>query len=185
MARPVPASDDTDLVRRAAGGDSAAVLALYDRHAPAVLALTLRILGSRDEAEEVLQDAFVRAWQEASEYDANRAGFRAWICTIARNRALDLLRRRSTAQRLKGFGDSPEPTAGPEADSVAAEDRARVQRALLQLSGPQRQCLELAYWTGLTHVEIAERLETPLGTVKTRILDGMRKLRAILDGGAA
>lgn len=179
----VPATnDDLELVRRAARGDSAAVMSLYDRHSGPILALAQRILGNRDEAEEVLQDAFVRVWQEAASYDANRAGFRAWICTIARNRALDVLRRRATAQKMSASLEPPTGPARPDA-SIAA-DSERVKSALGQLPPPQRQAIELAYYEGLTHVEIAERLSAPLGTVKTRILDGMRKLREIVDGGA-
>ncbi len=156
---------------------------LYDRHAGVILALAFRILGSRDEAEEVVQESFVRVWQDAADYDAARAGFRAWICTIARNRALDLVRRRSTADRLKGLADVPQSGAGPEADVSDSEDRARIRAAMAKLATPQREALELAYWSGLTHVEIAEKLQAPLGTVKTRILDGMRKLKSLLDGG--
>ena len=184
MARDGVNSDDADLVRRAAKGDSAAVMALYDRHSSAVLAVALRVTGRRDEAEEVLQDAFVRVWQEADGFDPARASFRAWVCTIARNRALDLLRRRSTADRLRTGAAEPERPATPENDAAAAEESARVRKALGTLPPAQREAIELAFWKGLTHAEIAEALETPLGTVKTRILDGMRKLKALLDGGA-
>lgn len=183
MSRVPAPNDDLDLIRRAARGDGAAVLALYDRHAPAVLALAQRILGSRDEAEEVLQDAFVRVWQDAASYDPGRAGFRAWIFTIARNRALDVLRRRATARKTAA---SLEPPSAPERpDASIAADAERVKRAIEGLPDAQRQALELAYYEGLTHVQIAERTGAPLGTVKTRILDGMRKLREIIEGGGA
>lgn len=179
---PAPA-DDLSLLRRASTGDSAAVLALYDRHSGAVMALAVRILGNRDEAEDIVQEAFVRVWQEAASYDASRAGFRAWICTIARNRALDLLRRRGTASRAAATGDPPPEPERPDALASLGQGAMRVRAALKELPDAQRQALELAYFAGLTHVEIAEKTRTPLGTVKTRILDGMRKLKALLDTG--
>lgn len=182
MDRAPALPDDADLVRRASRGDAAAMLSLYDRHAGAVLAVALRIAGTREEAEEILQDAFVRAWQEADAFDPARAGFRAWICTIARNRALDHVRRRATADRLRGAVEAPDAPKAPDAEAGEAQQRERVRAALAKLPAPQREAIELAWWGGLTHVEIAERLRTPLGTVKTRILDGMRKLRALLEG---
>lgn len=179
---PSPASDDVSLLSRAATGDSASVLALYDRHAGALLALAMRVLGSRDEAEEVLQDSFVKIWQEAASYDSTRAGFRAWACTIVRNRALDVLRRRGTASRTAAItAETPESSQGPDAAATDTETSKRVRQALADLPDPQRQALELAYYEGLTHVEIASRTKAPLGTVKTRILDGMRKLKAKLE----
>lgn len=178
---PRSATDDLSLLTRAATGDSAAVLALYDRHASALLALALRVLGNRDEAEEVLQDSFVKIWQEAETYDATRAGFRAWACTIVRNRALDVLRRRGTAARTTALAsDAPVPDAAPDASAAENESATRVREALAQLPDAQRNALELAFFEGLTHVEIAAKTSTPLGTVKTRILDGMRKLKAAL-----
>lgn len=178
---PSPSPDDLALLTRAASGDGTAVLALYDRHASALLALAMRVLGSRDEAEEVLQDSFVKIWQEAATYDASRAGFRAWACTIVRNRALDLLRRRGTAARTAAVSESPEAVAGPDAAAAESETSKRIRAALAGLPDVQRTALELAYYDGLTHVEIATKTNAPLGTVKTRILDGMRKLKAALE----
>ena len=178
------ATQDSELLQRASKGDSTAVLQLYDRHAGAVLALAIRILGGRDEAEEVVQESFVKVWQEAATYDAGRAGFRAWICTIARNRSLDLLRRRGSANRAKPQLREPDRGVEPEAAEIGA-DGARARTVLATLPAPQREAIELAYFEGLTHTEIAERTGTPLGTVKTRILDGMRKLRdALAEGGS-
>lgn len=182
MASVPSASADHELLRRAAGGEQAAVLALYDRHAPSLLALAFRVLGNRDEAEEVLQESFVKIWQEAGSFDPARAGFRAWSCTIVRNRALDLLRRRGAAKHAAAApGGVPETPPAPDVDAAAGESAARVRRALAQIPEAQRAALELAFFEGLTHVEIAARTKTPLGTVKTRILDGMRKLRSMLE----
>lgn len=174
------ATEDAELLRRASGGGSTAVMQLYDRHATVVLALAMRILGGRDEAEEVVQESFVKVWQEAATYDAGRAGFRAWICTIARNRSLDLLRRRGSANRAKPQLAEPARGVEPSAAEVGA-DGARARTVLATLPAPQREAIELAYFEGLTHSEIAARTKTPLGTVKTRILDGMRKLRDALE----
>lgn len=175
------ATDDIALLRAAAKGDASAVLALYDRHGAALLALALRVLGNRDEAEEVLQDGFVKIWQEAATYDPERAGFRAWACTIVRNRALDVLRRRGTAARnLEASVETPVPVTEPDAAAGASEDGARIRAVLVELPEAQRTALELAYFEGLTHVEIAARTSAPLGTVKTRILDGLRKLKSAL-----
>lgn len=176
-----PAIDDVALLRAAAKGDASAVLALYDRHGAALFALALRVLGNRDEAEEVLQDGFVKIWQEAATYDPERAGFRAWACTLVRNRALDVLRRRGTAARnLEKSAEAPVAATGPDAAAGASEDAARIRAALVELPDAQRTALELAYFEGLTHVEIAARTSAPLGTVKTRILDGLRKLKSAL-----
>lgn len=186
MATAPSTADDLDLLRRAAGGDSSAVMALYDRHAPVLLALATRVLGSRDEAEEVVQESLIRVWQEAKSYDPARGGLRAWLCTIARNRALDRLRRRSTSTKAAAVPEAAEPPAGPDSLAAGAETAARVRSALASLPDAQRKALELAYYEGLTHTEIAEKTGAPLGTVKTRILDGMRKLKSMLvDGGDA
>ena len=137
-------SDDLSLLTRAAKGESAAVLALYDRHASALLALAIRVLGNRDEAEEVLQDSFVKIWQEAASYDANRAGFRAWACTIVRNRSLDVLRRRGTAARTAVSAETPEAVPGPDATATETESAKRVRAAIAELPDAQRNALELA-----------------------------------------
>ncbi len=176
--------DDLALVRAAAAGDPSSIGRLYDRHAPTLLALAYRILGSRDEAEEVVQDAFVRLWQEAERYDPARAAFRSWLCTIARNRALDLVRRRASAARVAAGAEPPPPGPAPDETAAAGESSSRVRAALAALPEAQRRALELAYYEGLTHVEIADRTKSPLGTVKTRILDGMRSLRKTLEGVA-
>lgn len=172
-------TEDAELLRRASNGDAAAVMQLYDRHAGVVLALAVRILGGRDEAEEVVQESFVKVWQEAATYDAGRAGFRAWICTIARNRSLDLLRRRGSAMRARPQLREPDRGVEAAAPEVGA-DGTRARAVLATLPAPQREAIELAYFEGLTHSEIAKKTGTPLGTVKTRILDGMRKLRDAL-----
>jgi RNA polymerase sigma-70 factor (ECF subfamily) len=180
------AREDRDLLIRVATRDGAAFARLFDLHAPVTLGLLNRILGGRAEAEEILQEVFLQVWMQADRYDADRSTARGWILMLARSRALDRLRRRDSSRRR-------EEAAGEEAaDSVlvppvgtarleSQERQHRVTSALGALSPDQRRCIELAFFEGLTHTQIAERLQAPLGTVKSRILLGMNKLRQALS----
>jgi RNA polymerase sigma-70 factor (ECF subfamily) len=170
-------------VERAARGDAAGLRALYDRLAPRALALALRILGARGEAEEVVQEAFLEVWRRARDYDPARAEPSSWVVMITRSRALDRLRSRSTAERTaQSSAQEPREPAAPspleEAERRGA--RERIARALASLPAEQLQAIELAYYQGLSHSEIAARTGTPLGTVKTRIKLAMDKLAALL-----
>jgi len=183
-------AEDESSLRRLASGDQAAAARLYDRHARPLYSLILRILGNETEAEDVLQDVFAQAFRQASRYDARRGAVAAWLLTIARSRAIDRLRTRRTrvetaASAMKTLDDMPD--VQPDAASTMLdEERSRmVRRALGELPLLQRMAIELAYYEGLSHTEIAERLEQPLGTVKTRIRMGLLKLRDVLTGGAA
>ncbi|MFL6193714.1 MAG: sigma-70 family RNA polymerase sigma factor [Thermoanaerobaculia bacterium] len=178
--------EDHDLIRRVASRDGLAFARLFDLHAPVALGLLSRILGVRAEAEEVLQEVFLQVWMQADRYDAARSTARGWILMLARSRALDRMRRRDSSRRR-------EEAAGEEAAASVAvppvgterlesqERRAQVTSALGALSDEQRRCIELAFFEGLTHTQIAERLRAPLGTVKSRILLGMNKLRQALN----
>src|SRR5262245_10174755 len=179
------AADQATLARMARGeGD--AVAELYDRHARPIYSLALRILGDSTEAEDVVQDVFSQAWRQAATYSASRGAVAAWLLTLTRSRAIDRLR----ARRARPSGVSDERAAdkladaGPPADSqvLSSEQVARLRTALDELPLLQRAAIELAYFEGLTHAEIAERLEQPLGTVKTRIRLAMLKLRDVLAG---
>lgn len=179
-----PERDDTYLLRRIASGDGDALTELFDRHSPVVLGLLVRIVGGRAEAEEVLQEVFLQAWMQADRYDEERATPRGWLLMLARSRALDRLRRRETQRRREdeaagGAGDAVVPMGTARLE--AAERRSRIGAALGILSPEQRNCIELAFFEGLTHTQIAERLQAPLGTVKSRILLGMNKLRQALS----
>ena len=183
------AEDETSL-RRLAFGDQAAAASLYDRHARPLYSLILRILGNETEAEDVLQDVFAQAFRQAARYDPRRGAVAAWLLTIARSRAIDRLRARR-ARVETGAGETQTldemPDAQPDAVSTMLdEERSRlVRRALGELPMLQRIAIELAYYEGLSHSEIAERLEQPLGTVKTRIRLGLLKLRDVLTEGRA
>src|SRR6478672_757625 len=177
---------DQAALARMAGGDGDAVAELYDRHARPIYSLALRILGDATEAEDVVQDVFAQAWRQASRYSASRGAVAAWLLTLARSRAIDRLRSR----RARPAGVSDDRVADrladvrPTADVqvLSSEQVARVRAALDELPLLQRAAIELAYFEGLTHAEIADRLEQPLGTVKTRIRLAMTKLRDVLAG---
>lgn len=159
---------------------------LYDRHARPIYSLALRILGDTTEAEDIVQEVFSQAWKQAARYNASRGAVGAWLLTLTRSRAIDRLR----AKRARPGDVSDERVAGqlvdagPPADLLvlSSEQVARVRAALDELPLLQRAAIELAYYEGLTHAEIADRLEQPLGTVKTRIRLAMLKLRDVLAG---
>ena len=175
--------NETDLLRRITTGDGAALSRLFELHSPVVLGLLIRILGNRAEAEEILQETFLQVWMQAERYEESRSSPRGWVLMLARSRALDRLRRRESSRRrdeeVSGEGPvSIRPTGTERLE--AAERKTLVSSALGLLSPEQRDCIELAYFEGLTHTQIAERLSAPLGTVKSRILLGMNKLRQAL-----
>jgi RNA polymerase sigma-70 factor (ECF subfamily) len=163
---------------------------LYDRHARPLYSLILRILGNETEAEDVLQEVFAQAFRQAARYDSRRGAVAAWLLTIARSRAIDRLRARRTRVEAPAGEMQPldeMPDAQPDAASTMLdEEQSRlVRQALAALPMLQRMAIELAYYEGLSHSEIAERLEQPLGTVKTRIRLGLLKLRGVLTEGRA
>ncbi|OLC17262.1 MAG: hypothetical protein AUH29_02450 [Candidatus Rokubacteria bacterium 13_1_40CM_69_27] len=175
-------SAGADLIRNMAAGDRDAFSPFYDRYAPLVYPLILRIVRERADAADVLQEVFWEAWQSASTYDPGRGTPEAWIVTRARTRAID--RVRSIRRRNERFGAPLEealaapPGMGGDAAQRAA-DRSVIRSALDRLADVQREVIELAYYGGLTQTEIAERLQQPLGTVKTRIRSGLERLREI------
>ena len=170
------------LLRQMQTGDEAALEVLYRRYAGLVFTLALRIVGDPELAREVLQDAFLRCWDGRETYDPGRGRVPWWLMGIARNRAIDLLRSRSHQARLREqeplSGATRTPNQLDTADAVAL--RHGVARALEGLSAVQRQAIELAYYGGLTQVEIAEQLDEPLGTVKSRTREAMERLRVSL-----
>jgi RNA polymerase sigma-70 factor (ECF subfamily) len=170
-------AEGTKLVARLARGEAAALGEFFDRYSSLAYGLAVRILRDPTEAEDVVQEVFVQAWRQAGRYDPGRGTPAAWVCTMARTRALDQVRRR-TARREESAETGPQ-LAAPMPDS---EEAMAVRNALAALSDDQRRALELAYYEGLTQSEIARRLDQPLGTVKTRIRTAMIRLRETLAG---
>ena len=177
---------DRMALARMARGDQDALAELYDRHARPVYSLALRILQDRADAEDVVQEAFAQAWAQASRYDVRRGAVAAWLLTLARSRAIDRLRsKRARPDRSPGeraVADVADAAATPDLQLLSSEQVDRVRLALRGLPALQRIALELAYYEGLSHADIAEQLEQPLGTVKTRIRQGMIRLREALAG---
>lgn len=193
-----PASaEDRALVARMSAGDEAALGALYDRWNPVVRALALRIVGDRDEAEDVVEETFWQLWRQAARYEESRGGVSTWLLTMARTRALD--RRRALARRReeridatdgdgnassvmeRGASDRSTEVADPARAAELTDLRERITGALRTLPDEQREALQLAYFEGLSQSEIAERTGQPLGTVKTRTRLAMQKLRDLLS----
>ncbi len=173
--------DDSALVVLVARRDEAALGALYDRYNRLVYSLALRVVGERTLAEEIVMDAFVSVWRAADSFIEERGRFVAWLTSVARHRAIDELRRLNV--RPEGSSvelDEAIRTSGPDPleDVVDVRQRREVVRGVLaQLPDAQREALELAYFGGLTQQEIADKTNTPLGTVKTRMRLGMLKMR--------
>jgi RNA polymerase sigma-70 factor (ECF subfamily) len=176
---------DPELLRRMRLGDEMALEALYARYGGLVFTLAVRIVGDPELAREVLQDTFLRSWDGRETYDPGRGRVAWWLMGIARNRAVDLLRSRPHQARLRERDRAPARLPAGAAAGASPADaldlRRAVTGALEELSGTQREAIELAYYAGLTQVEIAQRLGQPLGTIKSRTRDAMDRLRALLE----
>lgn len=174
----------TLLMQRIAKSDQSALATLYDTTNRLAYGLILRVLGDASTAEEVLLDVYTQVWRQAANYDTGRGSPLAWITTIARTRAIDRLRSswqdRQRKEPLDLLNDRETNAANPEQASVNSERQRFVRDALSALSPEQREVIELAYYGGLSHSEIATKLDQPLGTVKTRTRLGMMKLREAL-----
>ena len=173
---------DVEILRGIAGGDEQALSSLYDRYRLILFGLILRIVHSQSEAEDVLQEVFLQVWRRASDFDETRGRPFTWLVTLARSRAIDRLRSLASRERTaqESIRDAPDSVSDAADDAVKSEQGEIVRRALKELPDEQRKTLLLAYFEGLTQTEIAERLNTPLGTVKTRMRSGMTKLRESL-----
>lgn len=175
---------DVALVRAVAAGEEAAVGELWDRYAPMLLGVARRVVQDPDDAEEVLQEVFLHVWNRADRYDPSRSSVSTWLALIARSRAIDRVRTRGVVDRTHAaVRHEPEP-AHASAEGAARvhhdERRKRVRAELATLPEEQRRVLELAFFGGMTQREIAEATGIPLGTVKTRTLLAMKKLRIAL-----
>lgn len=179
-------SDEAALIVRIARQEQAALSQLYDRYARVLYALALKILGTAEEAEEVVLDVFHQVWRTASSYSAARGRVDTWLFVLTRSRSLDRLRtvgrrERNAIAAVDTICQIRSPAVTPEEDIIICERRDVVLAALQQLPVEQRQVLELAYFQGMTHAEIANHIGRSLGTVKTRIRLGLSKLRQLLD----
>ena len=179
---------DAELVRSVARGDRAALARLYDRFSPILLAVATRILGERREAEDLLHDVFLEVWRHSADYDSTRGSVRAWMLIRLRSRALDRRKSAGSTRVVSLEGETERSGEEREAtvteDPTLAPDRTAIRRALAALPDEQRVVLELGYYEGLSSSEIAERVDAPIGTVKSRVAAALAKLRAGFVDGA-
>jgi RNA polymerase sigma-70 factor (ECF subfamily) len=175
---------DQAALARIARGDDRAFAELYDRHVRLVFSLALRILQQQADAEDVVQEVFAQVWRQAGRYDPGRGAVAGWLLMLARSRAIDRLRARrarpETAEEPDAAESVPDLTARQDLELLSAEQVVRLRLALERLPEAQRVALELAYYQGLTHTEVAAQLNEPLGTVKTRIRQAVITLRESL-----
>ncbi|WP_119068359.1 RNA polymerase sigma factor [Rubrobacter indicoceani] len=175
---------DEDLISSVESSDPLAFEALYDRHGRAAYSLAYRIMGERQAAEDLVQESFLKVWRSAGGYRADRASVRTWILSIVHHRGIDLLRAMSSRQRTRErFEATAEKSQPSEAFGEVWKNsqRDQVRDALKTLPAEQLKILELAYFSGYTHVEIAEMLDLPLGTVKGRMRLGLKKVKTYFE----
>lgn len=171
------------LIRRVAQGDQQALATFYDATSTLVYGLALRMLGNTATAEEVTLDVYTQVWRQAASYNQERGTPSAWLCILTRSRAIDRLRCATQEQKRQAAlagAETPPSVSTPEESSMVTERRRLVQTAFATLGPEQRRVLELAYFSGLSHSDIAAQLGLPVGTVKTRLRLGMAKLRELL-----
>ena len=175
---------EAELVRRTAERDAEALSDLYDRFSGVLLALIHRVVGGAGDAEEVLQEVFIQVWNQADRYDRSRSSVSSWLSLITRSRSIDRLRKNQVKDRTAqaAFAEDSRTDTSPQGvrNVLYLERRRRVREALDELPDAQRQVIELAFFGGMTQSEIAESTGIPLGTVKTRTLLAMKKLRLAL-----
>ena len=182
MRAEVSQVSDVALLQAIARGDEASLARLYDQYRVILFGLLVRILNSREEAEDVLQEVFLQVWRRAGDYDEQRGKPFTWLVTLTRSRAIDRLRVLSARQRLATAAAQDQPAEASDAlkETVRSEQKDIVRQALAELPEEQRRTLLLAYFEGLTQTEIATKLNAPLGTVNTRMRSAMTKLRETL-----
>lgn len=179
-ADPKGISPDATAISAIRSGDQSAMAALYDRYSSIVYSVALRVLGDTGAAEDVLQDVFMQLWRNPGLFDSSRGSLGAWLAVIARNRAIDALRKRRPESDIKDVVISVETDLASEADRARAAEK--VRSVLGSMPASQRAALEMAYFEGLTHTEIAAKTGEPLGTIKTRIRAGLTTLRKAFQG---
>jgi RNA polymerase sigma-70 factor, ECF subfamily len=170
------ADEEKALMRRISVGDEAAFEALYDRYSRLLYSVVLSVVKHPPEAQDILQELFLHIWHQSKQFNAERGSVYSWLVTMTRNRAIDRL-------RSKGYRERQQESTNDEGMTMS-EDRERVHNALAQIPAEQRDALMLAYFQGYTQTEIAELLHIPLGTIKTRMRQGLIKLSALLQGAS-
>lgn len=186
-------STDVDLMALVRAGEASGLEQLYDRYSRPAYSLARRILGDAGLAEDVLQEVFMALWRQPAKYDPSRGGFSSWLLAMTHHKAVDAVRREETLRRRRAKAAEDDETligeagSGPDIDDqvLTSLQRDGVRRALRELPQVQREALTLAYFGGYTQREVAALTGAPLGTVKTRMLAGMRRLRDILSGSAS
>jgi RNA polymerase sigma-70 factor (ECF subfamily) len=166
---------DVMLVSAVRSGDESAMAQLYDRYSGIVYSVALRVLGDTGAAEDILQEVFMQFWRNSNSFDASRGSLPGWLAVIARNRAIDSLRKRRPEDEITEVVVSVEPDMIQGVEWSRTLDK--IRGALGAMPQPQRTALEMSFFEGLTHVEIAEKMSEPLGTIKTRIRAGLLALR--------
>jgi RNA polymerase sigma-70 factor, ECF subfamily len=179
---------DEDLMQLVRKGDSEAFSVIYERHATAAFSLAYRMVGRRNAAEDVVQEAFLSLWRSGARYDRTRGSVRTWVLGIVHNRAIDALRRSLVHDRRRasdeGIEERFEARERTEVEAARNDEAREVHAALKTLPDEQCKVIQLAYFGGFSHSEIAEMLETPIGTVKGRMRLGLEKMRGQLGGVA-
>src|SRR5829696_5740442 len=175
---------DEDLISLVEAGDADAFATLYERHSRSAFSLAYRMMGERRAAEDLTQDAFIKVWRNAASYRAERGSVRTWILSMVHNRGIDQLRstasRRRTQERIEASAPRSQPSEA-FAETWRNSQRDQVRQALDTLPPEQLKILELAYFSGYTHVQISELVDAPLGTMKGRMRLGLKKMRDYFD----
>ena len=175
---------DEDLISLVEAADAEAFATLYDRHSRSAFSLAYRMMGERQASEDLAQDAFLKVWRSASSDRAERGSVRTWILSIVHNRGIDQIRSQASRRRTQEEIEASAPRSQPSeafAETWRNSQREQVREALGTLPPEQLKILELAYFSGYTHVEISELLSLPLGTVKGRMRLGLKKIRAYFE----
>lgn len=182
------AAGERALIARVASKDEQAFATLYDQYAGLLFSVVLSIVKKQEEAEEVLQEVFLQIWSKASTFDTSRENVYAWLTALARNRAIDRIRSRAYRDTQQEVAEALPDVSGSEETGTALdamimmEQAGRVRQALQEIPSEQRELIEMAYFEGYTQSPLAENRNLPLGTVKTRMRQGMKKLCVLLEG---
>jgi RNA polymerase sigma-70 factor, ECF subfamily len=187
MGRDLRSLADEDVMQLVRRGDARAFEVIYERHSAAAFSLAYRMMGTRSGAEDVTQDAFLSLWRSGARYDRARGSVRTWVLGIVHHRAIDALRRATVHDRRRagdaGIEERFEARERTDVEAARREEAGTIRGALSSLPADQAQVIELAYFGGFTHTEIADMLDAPVGTVKGRMRLGLKKMRGQLGEG--